>query len=62
MIHFRPSGLANAYTVLAGPTIITITGLEIYALRQGPERHHLDRVLGGHSGRRRRTSIGRLFK
>ena len=35
MIHFRPSGLANAYAVLAGLTIITITGLEVYALRQG---------------------------
>ena len=61
MIHFTPSGLAKAYAFVAGLTIITITGLEVYALSQGVNGTALTAslaaiaALGG-------AGIGRLFK
>ncbi len=61
MIHFTPSGLAKAYALVAALTIITITGLEVYALSQGVNGTALTAslaaiaALGG-------AGIGRLFK
>lgn len=61
MIHFTSSGLAKAYALVAGLTIITITGLEVYALSQGVNGTALTAslaaiaALGG-------AGIGRLFK
>ena len=61
MIHFRPSGLAKAYAVLAGLTIITITGLEVYALSQGVNGTALTASLAAIAGLGG-ACIGRLFK
>ncbi len=61
MIHFSPSGPAKFYAVVAGLTIITITGLEVYALSRGVNGTALTAslaaiaALGG-------ASIGRLLK
>ncbi len=61
MIHLGPSGPAKAYAVLAGLTIITITGLEVYALRQGVNGTALTASLAAIAGLDR-AGTGRLFK
>ena len=61
MIHFTPSGLAKAYVAVAELTIITITGLEVYALSQGVNGTALTASLATIAGLGG-AGIGRLFK
>tara|TARA_B100000315_G_C14569911_1_gene584939 strand:- start:1473 stop:1658 length:186 start_codon:yes stop_codon:yes gene_type:complete len=55
------SGIAKAYAVIAGLTIVTIAGLEVYALSQGVDGTALTASLAAIAGIGG-AGIGRLFK
>ncbi len=61
MSHFSPRTIDKAYALIAGLTIVTIAGLESYALSKGVDGNALTASLAAIAGLGD-ASIGRLLK